>query len=106
MARTIMKSFASTCICITKERSILISSIGSRFRYDSDEYPVPKSSIDRPTPTLDSASSTAIDRPESPIRKPSVSSMRRNAGRHVVLAQQPWDLIGEVLVEQATEARR
>eukprot|EP00952_Eustigmatos_sp_NYUAD-ZCMA_P000117 315-Eustigmatos_ZCMA.PRE.1 len=43
----------------TKLRSILSFWIGKRCRYASDEYPVPKSSIDRLMPAACSDSSSA-----------------------------------------------
>jgi hypothetical protein len=36
---------------VVNERSILSVSIGKRFKYDSYEYPVPKSSSDKATPS-------------------------------------------------------
>ena len=58
MERTIAASLSLGSIADTNERSILISSTGSRWSCTSDEKPVPKSSIARPTPIVRSSSST------------------------------------------------
>jgi len=60
--RTITASFSSSHMPSTNDLSILISWIGSRRNVDSDEYPVPKSSMETITPKSRSASSTGATR--------------------------------------------
>src|SRR5215211_2548737 len=60
--RTITASFSSSSIPWTKDLSIFSSSTGRRFRYASEEYPVPKSSIARRTPMSLSRERTCIAR--------------------------------------------
>ncbi|KPH87123.1 hypothetical protein GLUCOINTEAF2_0204188 [Komagataeibacter intermedius AF2] len=63
-----------------KLRSILISVSGRRVSLESDEYPVPKSSIDRPTPRFRMAASPAIVSSFSSIMTLSVISTVRRSG--------------------------
>ena len=82
MALTMAWSDGSVTMSRTKLRSIFSESTRQRFRYDNEEYPVPKSSMAIFTPRsrrLASASSR-----NSPVRvsnsEPSVSSMAMSCG--------------------------
>ena len=102
--RTIAASLSLVIIAVTNERSILISSTGSRWSCTSEEKPVPKSSIARPTPIVRSSSSTAIaTRPlghRAALGDLELQLRRVDAG----VGEQRPDQPGQLRVEQA--ARR
>ncbi|KPH86805.1 hypothetical protein GLUCOINTEAF2_0202182 [Komagataeibacter intermedius AF2] len=63
---------------LMKLRSILISVSGRRVSRESDEYPVPKSSIDRPQPRLRmDCSTSSVSRLLSIITLSVISTVRR-----------------------------
>ena len=97
-------SAPSTPMPVTNERSILISSIGRWRRYESDEYPVPKSSIESLTPSADSSSSTAVVRLGLASIADSVSLEAQEIGLELPAGEQLGDLAGKLEIEQV--ARR
>ena len=79
--RTIASARASSSMSVMNDRSILSSLAGSVVRYSIDALPVPKSSIETPTPLALIASSPATARARSSTAALSVTStVRRAAG--------------------------
>ena len=99
MARpTVLRMTVASC---RSERSILISSIGRWCRPRTDDQPVPKSSIDSPTPSaaqrvedLGGAIGVGHDRALGELE---LERRRRDAVR----AQAARDVVGQAAVEQA-----
>ena len=74
MASVMATSSGSTGISRMNERSILILSIGYFFKYDNDEYPVPKSSTASEMPKSFSRCSVLLMAVTSSMKRLSVNS--------------------------------
>ena len=67
---------------------------------------MPKSSIERPTPTSDEPFRTGVERPESRDQEVLRQLETEERRRHVPSRQELADELGEVLVEERCAARR
>src|ERR1700744_447002 len=94
-----IRSLSECSIGNTNELSILRSVIGSRRRFASEKYPVPKSATDSRMPRLDTRRVFAIARSGSAmIIRSVISSDSASAG--VPADAHPRDVVGEAAVQQ------